>query len=70
MVLGGACELKHEVGENVGNLRRGVDYIRGFKEEVFSEEQVRVLVGEIERGRLRNSRANRKRHVAGLRGRN
>ncbi len=66
VVFCGESSFKQPIADNVGNIRKVADYIKSFKDEIFTPEQVETLIEEIQSGRVANTRANRREHVKGL----
>ena len=67
VVFCGDCSFKQPIAANVGNIRTVADYIKSFKQEIFSSAEVETLVEEIQSGRIANTAANRREHVRKLR---
>ena len=66
VVFCGECSFKQAIAPNVGNVRKVADYIKSYKDEIFTPGEVETLVEEIQSGRVANTRENRREHVRGL----
>jgi len=66
VVFVGDCDLKTAMPANVTYGRRYIDYIKSFKEPVFSDSEVGAMVETIQLQRFTPSLATHRQHVAGL----
>ncbi|MDP1931296.1 MAG: NERD domain-containing protein [Gammaproteobacteria bacterium] len=66
VVFIGGATLKTEMPDNVQHGGGGIRFIKSFTEPVFSEEKTLEIVGQLQSGRLAQTRATHREHVERL----